>query len=288
MSEDAVKKVGECITAIVGESNKTGDPAGEQVAYLQQWIERDNQQRALRPHVSRMLSTSMWQADAMDAMRSESPEMAREVDSDIGHRLENLKSTLPLPRKYDIDFITTSGTATTVSSTAVVFEALVAVRDKEKAPIPGIVTQIRRYNELAKEQGRAEEAGSRVARLFPSLAERFAEVRNAVAVAAGVPQNAEPAAMQMRTFLDKLKGELFEKARSHEGENMTWERMAERLASGRSTLRDEGATSASIYANLSNIFKARGSSYSFSEVCTRFFDHVFIVCGEVLAGIKRR
>jgi len=73
------------------------DPARQQRAYLEKWIENDDKQRALRPHVVRMLGTATWQATATDVLRAKSPEMAREVDGELAASLKALKTRLPLP-----------------------------------------------------------------------------------------------------------------------------------------------------------------------------------------------
>lgn len=94
----------------------------------------------------------------------------------------------------------------------------------------------------------------------------------------------------MRTFLWKLQGELFAKAFGRAGEKMTWQIMAERLstAAGRRILVDEQRRFSGLIDTLSNIGKARHSAYNFGEVWTRFIDHVYVVCGEVMAGDLHR
>ena len=96
--------------------------------------------------------------------------------------------------------------------------------------------------------------------------------------------------MEMRTFLYKLKGELFSKAREHPGENMTWELMAERLspASGRQIVLDQESAHSSLTDTLSRVGKGRPSAFDFNEAWARFVDHVFSVCGEVLPGTSAR
>jgi hypothetical protein len=265
------------------------DPARQQRAHLEEWLKLDDKQRALRPYVTRMLGTATWEEGAMDAIRRESPQMATEVDGELSKSVEVLKRMFPLPRDYG-DEAHISMTSTVVSSTATVFETLVAIRGERESASPRISDAIGRYEQIVDEQGRAAEAGQRLQRLFPSLNARFTAVQDVAVVARGNPREEERAAMDMRTFLDKLKGELFAKAYARPGENMTWEIMAKRLApaTGSQVLADEGRRFSGLIDTLSNIGKARHSAYNFTEVWTRFVDHVYVVCGEVLARAVSR
>jgi hypothetical protein len=260
------------------------DPARQFWDYLNRWVENDNKQRALRPAVVRMLGTATWQVGAMDALRAESPEMARELNGDIARGLADLEFRLPLPREYDTK-TDVSSSAVTAAVNVSVYSALVSARGSDAQSSPRLTAEIDRYEEIVAEQGRADEAGRRVALLFPNLSERFTAAQNAVRVAGGNSQAQESAASDMRTFLWKLKGELFSRASKHVGENMTWEFMAERLGTaGQRVLLDQGSTYSSLIDTLSKICKARSSTFNFDEVWTRFVDHVFIVCGEVIVG----
>lgn len=66
-----------------------------------------------------------------------------------------------------------------------------------------------RYLELQEEQKRADEAASRVGRLFPARMETFRAAQNAAGGANGDKRAEAGAAFEMRTFLEKLKGDLF-------------------------------------------------------------------------------
>ena len=263
------------------------DPAREQQDYLEEWLRRDDKQRALRPHVVRMLGSATWQVEAMDALRDESPDMARELDGQIGRDTASLISSLVLPPDWDVDATTMGVTSTVTSGNAAVYDAMISIRGPagNAESFPAITAQIGHYERLASEQYRAEEAGRRVAALFPNLAERYSAVRNAAKVAAGNPKSEEAAASEMRTFLYKLKGELFAKAYKHAGENkMSWLLMAGRLSTalGRVILEEQEQAHSHLVDSLSRMLKARPTSYSFQSVWTQFADHVYIVCGVLL------
>ena len=265
------------------------DPAKLKLEYFEEWLRRFQQAKLVEPAVIKMLSTAAWEADAMRALRSESPGMAREIDAELARGVQSLTSSLPLPPAYD-QGIVPSSSAVTVSSANMVLDALISVQGQPPHPQSFLAPLIKRYWQVQEEQGREAEAAGRLAELFPGLAERFAEAtRNAHIALASITNFAEEtAAMAMRTFLGKLKGELMDKARQSEREKLTWAQMAERLCTGPNerVFRDQERLYESLTDWLSNIGKARSSAFSFKDTWVRFLDHVYIVCGAVLASKK--
>jgi len=95
------------------------------------------------------------------------------------------------------------------------------------------------------------------------------------------------AAADMRTLLDGVKGDLFELARLHPGENITWEIMASRLAIGGVTspqyaeLLDLEKVRSSLISRLSDIFKDReaGSVTNMDQIWLEFQEHLVAVLG---------
>jgi hypothetical protein len=89
----------------------------------------------------------------------------------------------------------------------------------------------------------------------------------------------------MRNLLDGIRGDLFKLARKWPKENMTWQKMAERLAKGGSTgvecqelIRQERNRS-SLISRLSDILKDRetGSLTNLDNVWTQVMDHIYTV-----------
>src|SRR4051812_47156460 len=112
-------------------TNRKGDPACEQEAYLRKWIENDDKQRALRPLVLSILGTSTWQIGAIDALRFKSPDAADALDPEIARGLNNLKRALPLPREYDTEDIAEMISVAAATSNAQIFEMLASIRSSE-------------------------------------------------------------------------------------------------------------------------------------------------------------
>jgi len=263
------------------------DPARAKLAYFDEWVRRHQQQQKLLPEVLKMRKTAEWEVKATDALREGMPEQAKEVEAEGVRVLRHIQATMPLPLDYDIHLSVESATAA-VAVSSMIFETLVATRSEDPSERPEIEAQITSYSKLLEEQGRAADASRWVAQLFPNLSERFATAQHEAMVARGDPLAEERAALAMRTFLHQLKGELFAKAQTHERENMTWPRMAQRLSTrtGAHVLLEQEATHSSLSNWFSNVGKARWKAYSFDDVLTRFIDHVYVVCGAVVAGIK--
>jgi hypothetical protein len=89
----------------------------------------------------------------------------------------------------------------------------------------------------------------------------------------------------MRTLLDGIKGDLFEKARNMAKENMTWERMAGRLSKGKSggpeekELVDQESERERLIECLSKVAKDRegGSRTDIDTLWTQILDHIYVV-----------
>jgi len=263
------------------------NPAKEWLAYLDELLRRGDEYKRMEPEIIKARGTAAWQAEAVDALQKEFPGMAREVKADLAPGIQALKNILPLPPIYDLRAAGSTTTAA-VSGANIVYEALISARIP--APQPTISQLIAGYAVLQKEQDREADAASRVAELFPALADRFAEASRAAHVALGslTAFAEETAANAMRNFLMKLKGELMEKTRHMELENITWKVMAARLCAGPNiqVLLEQEHIHSDLNNWLSPVLKARHSAYSFRETWVRFLDHVYITCGAVLASRK--
>ena len=104
----------------------------------------------------------------------------------------------------------------------------------------------------------------------------------------------ENVALSIRTFLDGVQGELFEKARSVPRENMTFNEMVTRLKlvsespSLRMQLVWEAYNRAKIYGDLSSILKQRErqSVRNLDYIWTSLLDHLFVLLEAIDWGEK--
>lgn len=93
---------------------------------------------------------------------------------------------------------------------------------------------------------------------------------------------ASAAASELRNLIYKLKGELFDLARNQPGENMTWERMAHRLAKGnqeKEALLRQEKLQLLILPDLSHMAKARTAPLpkKLEYLWSQTLDHVFSI-----------
>ena len=266
-------------------SDDETDPARRHKAYLEEWIARDNKQRALRPEVERMLGTATWTVGAMDELRTTLPSMAMEVDQDLAAAVKVIEQSIPLPTDYD-DGTSFTSTVSSVAANTRVYDALLSAQGAPGST-PGLEVFIKRYEGLVAEQGREQDAAARLTSLFPVLSERFHNAANGAHIARRDASTRESAALAMRTFLDKLKGQLLEKARRHPREDVSWPVMADRLVAepvNRVVLAGREANHSRLIDILSRIGKARGTA-DFEHAWTMFVDQVYVVCGAILAGV---
>ena len=94
--------------------------------------------------------------------------------------------------------------------------------------------------------------------------------------------HASAAALHMRTLVDGVKGELFERARIAKGEKMDWALMSARLGSDALravSLRNQETFREALYKDLSGTAKLRGVG-SPDDLWSRTLDHLLVVLGE--------
>ena len=118
---------------------------------------------------------------------------------------------------------------------------------------------------------------------FPTVVSKFDLARRAYQQHELGTGEVTSAALEMRTVLDAVKGELFKRARKTSKENMTWEEMSARLASNmdsRETLLKQGKIRSTLYEDLSQVAKQRGVR-SIDSLWTQTLDHLFVVLAEI-------
>ena len=134
----------------------------------------------------------------------------------------------------------------------------------------------------AIQRSSADEVRSLLEALYPGRgAELEAATGRVGAIAAGA-STAEAAALGLRSVLERVKGDLFEKARRWPREDMKWETMAERLVRpeagplGARRLQEQRVVRAKIVSRLSDIAKGRTASCSLDveDIMATALDHL--------------
>jgi hypothetical protein len=253
--------------------------------HLEQWLQRQKQSAEIVPAVQRAFEDACWQHRALTQLGDAIPEEKKRVlEEQLDLSKRQLKRSLPLPPAYAPTAINSMTTGVT-SSTSTVYGVFLVAADKPKYKERARYL-MQEYAELQGQHERAAAVSELLSRQFPGLSTQFRLAKDACMVAKSQPDQVPGAASEVRNLLDRFEGELFDKARQVPKENMTWEKMAERLATpaGLPTetqiLLDEKHRRARIYARLSKIAKRRDESGS-EEIFSLWvltLDHLYLLC----------
>lgn len=256
--------------------------------YLGSWLHNFAQAQDIVPRVQRELERTEWEIEALSNLPDEASEIPKgniTVLFDIDSKY--LNKALPMLPGIDINTYSDSDTIST-SGTASVYEYVSRVGDintPEALKFSNYYTT--KYQEIQLAQNRPNEIRALLKKLPNKGAlERYNRSESSyMQFKAGVGKKTA-AAMEMRTFLDGLSGELVQMAKQSKTENTpTWEKMAKRLSKNgpssiecQEVLRQETVRS-SLVSRLSDIGKDReGSSVTnLNHIWTELQDHAFTV-----------
>jgi hypothetical protein len=173
------------------------------------------------------------------------------------------------------------------------YTAVLTARDLECISLPDATPVIVSYRALQAAQDRAAMTRARLGALFPGVLAQFDTAARACELAKSRADDVPIAALEMRNLVDKLQGELFERARRAPKENMTWSTMIRVLAPEAHSLQHHALTNQAgqrqlLYSTLSNLLKRRGATdlTQLLEAWTFVVDHVFVVCGCVSDDVE--
>jgi len=259
--------------------------------YLKLWLERISKAQEVVPLVHRNLELTEWEIDALENAPQEADEIAIVDLSDMMDQdLELWKLNIPMVPPYDVKAVSSSS-AFSISGTASLYGLVSRVGDLDT---PAAVDYSGRYTvayqELQHKQDREAEVRGLIDKLGnPQTLERFHRASAAYHAAASGTGQRTSAAFEMRTLLDGIQGDLFEKARNHPVEDMAWGTMAGRLARGGQgsveevEIRNQEQSRSSLIDRLSRIGKERegGSVTDLGHIWTQLLDHIYAVLGLV-------
>jgi hypothetical protein len=270
----------------------SSDKAREFLEHLEEWMRRYEAAKELAPKIQREIANAQLTVKTWDYLKVRAPnEISQAVEQSMAREITELKQRLPLIPRYDnmAPFaITTSST----SNSTVAVEVMLQVYVAQPQPNPEGASLVRAYEKLHQDQNQFGEAESRIKSVLPSPSEllalfQAAEKSHRMAVA-GVDDKSH-AAGDVRNFLYKFKGELFDKARRHKGDNMTWPIMAARFVPDVSSVQhlrllEQERIHNEIYDDLSKVTKLQRDMEQalFSATWFRAVDHVIVVCGCIL------
>jgi len=255
--------------------------------YLVTWLQNFEQAQDIVPRVQKELEKTEWEIDALSNL----PDEAAEIPSgDMTVLFDNdfkyLTHALPMIPTFDVSQLSSSD-AISASGTMSVYEYVSRIGDIETPKAFEFSNHYTlKYQEIQLAHDRPNEVRNLLAKLpSKNTSERFERAEKSYMLFKAGNGEKTSAAIEMRTFVDGLSGDLFQVARKWEKENMTWERMAERLSKGDTAgveynemIRQKGIHS-SLINRLSEIGKDRegGSATNLNHIWTELLDHVFTV-----------
>jgi hypothetical protein len=255
--------------------------------YLVTWLQNFGQAQEMVPRVQKELEKTEWEIDALSNLPEEAAEIpSGDITVVFDKDLRYLPHALPMIPSFDAGKLSSSD-AISSSGTMSVYEYVARIGDIG-TPIAFEYSNhyTLEYQEIQLAHDRPNEVRNLLDKLpSKSTGERFERAEESYMQFKAGNGEKTSAAMEMRTFLDGLSGELFQVARKWEKENMTWETMAERLSKGdiseveySEMIRQKGIHS-SLINRLSDIGKDRegGSAVNLNHIWTELIDHAFTI-----------
>jgi hypothetical protein len=278
----------------------SSEKARKVLSYLDEWERRYKTTQEIAPEVLRLQARAKWQVEAAAELERIAPqEIVNEIGPGLDRDLELLTGSLPLPPDYSrgyggIQNLHTYGpqsnigfSGTSASSTqSLTFSALAESVQNPTGDSVGAMRLVRQYQELQAQDETVARTRQRLQLVFPNLVDLFdSAIRNGRVF--HMDNASISVALELRTLLDQLKGELWTIARRSESENMTWETMAERLTQSdargqlRGILIEQGIQRNRLHSDLSTIMKRRSgtNAKTLDLLWPAVVDHIYAVCG---------
>lgn len=257
--------------------------------YLTEWLARFKKAQGVLPPVQMHIDLTDWELDAL----TNSPDGAEDISiEELEEKIEGdyrfLQKALPMMPDYDFSTLTDSTSVAVSGATGESgFSGYVAnvgeLGTQEAIAYSRIY--IDRYQELQESQFRPQVVRDLVKKLGVQAIERFDRAFNAyIAFKSGIGERTA-AALEMRTLIDGIKGDLFQRARSVPRENMTWKIMVQRLLKEKSggieenTFIAQEANRDTLINSLSDVAKDREgkSSKNLGLLWMQTLDHIYVI-----------
>jgi hypothetical protein len=257
--------------------------------HLTAWLSRFNTAKDIVPDVQKSLETTNWEIEALENR----PKIPGDLLPDgLGSILERdyrfTAGAIPMMPSYN-PVLSSTASSMAISGSVSVYDYVAGFADLGSPQATEYSqTYTQRYQQLQAAQQRPEEVNWKMAKFCSqNTLDRFNTAKNDYlsAKCGAVPRR--QVALGIRNLLDGLKGELFQMARLTPNENMTWERMAQRLCKGSTAGAEEqelvrhNEVRSTIMSHLSDILKDRepSSKTDLDHLWTETLDHIYAVLG---------
>lgn len=257
--------------------------------YYDEWLHRYRTATEVLPYIQSQRDITDWQLKALSSRPDEANEISQlGLGATFERENDYLRNTLPMMPPYDSNRILTYGSFS-ASGSASVYEYVTRVGGLGTPSANQYASQFTHsYQELQVTHNRAKDVRELISKLGnPQTLDRFDRAETAVAAARLDVGQRTSTAFETRTLLDGIQGDLFNRARNWPEENMTWETMAARLATGGATgveaieVRSQKSKRSSLINRLSEIGKDREAGHisDIGNIWTQTLDHIYTVLG---------
>jgi len=242
------------------------------------------------PHIQQEEDITDWQLRALKNRPPESIEVPYKNRSDeIEAENQFLKNSFPVLALRISPTLYSSSDSITVSGSPPTYDYINRIRDLgTPEAIDFGNTYIQEYNQLQEAQERPKRVRTLLEKInSPNTLERFDNALLTYKEYKSDPGEKIAAATNMRLLIDGVKGELWERARHWPDENMTWSKMASRLAINGDrgqehvTLDNQKRVKSSLNKRLSDVIHDRegASATDLDNIWIEIIDFLFTVLG---------
>lgn len=277
----------------MSERDENLDRVRSKIAAIDEFTAAYKAAEEILPHLKQIREVAQWEADMLADLPPEASAvsqagLSRALEAD----LDFVSRAVPPPLVYDFR-VTASAAAVSASG---VTEAFEFVSNVQRLGTPTAAhfgeTHSERYRQLQASQQREQQVADLVReRCSSGTLSRFERAVSAAASAANGIANPTIAAIEIRTFMDGVKGDLVEAAREPGEQKVTIHSLSTRLAVGgpespeASELEHQWAKRTVLYDRLSSIGKDRqvATSDELRDLWVEVLDHLYAV----LALVRR-
>ena len=255
------------------------------LGHYETWLIRHQKETELVPKVQRARDAAEWQYKAWTNVQISLPAETRsELEAKYDQEYQNLRTNLPLPTEYPASASSAVVTGVTTSTMSTYF-GILSARDVGALDEHEAAGHLDSYASMLDAQNRIETLRTWLTELFPRLIDQFDKAVQTRLAARSQPEQIFAAALASRTLLERFKGQLMERARSHRGEKMPWVTMAERLvpATERQMFREQETQHSRLFDRLSKIAKNQHDATveELESLWPLVVDHLYVICAAI-------
>lgn len=255
--------------------------------HLSNWLKSLRDAIEISRFVKLQLDYTNWMIETINSLSgTEGPFYGTNFAKQVNENTEYIRRAFPPLSPFDYSTVGSSSGFTAADSSTL-FSILVDIDEFTTGETNTYVNElITKYRELEEQYKRHEEVFQLLQEHnFKDSISRFNDAFEMYNLYKNDFTNSSSAANEIRNLINGIKGDLFEKARKREKENMTWSTMAQRLAkSGPNSnecneIKNQEGEQSDLIDLLSRILKKREGIHTIDldTIWIRTLDHIYIV-----------